>query len=337
MGIDRNLFVDEVPADCVCSICQEVLEDPKETLTCQHAFCHVCITSWLHDHHSCPSCRCPLSINDLVSLHRIWRDKLNHLRVRCQNYHIGCDAVVELDRLDYHYDNCSYVRVTCPHSPCSEIVVRSLLHGHIESCDYRKITCLNCQLNIPALSLKDHECIPALREDMQRKVEILRREWSDCIRLMHREHRKLEEKLHDQSNQIAELRNAITILTSHRKPTTLPHLPAISVTGNAIRMGSHTHTGTVTTNSRTTHTSRRDTARGTTTNNLSLPRLAPLHTHMSLSRNSGQYSGKSWHYLYGTLSRLLMMILRHKLYCVCVCVRRSCSYYKVLKQHSMAK
>ena len=50
MGIDRSLFVDEVPADCVCSICQEVLEDAKETLTCQHAFCNACICRWLQEH-----------------------------------------------------------------------------------------------------------------------------------------------------------------------------------------------------------------------------------------------------------------------------------------------
>lgn len=289
MGIDLGLFVDKVPADCVCCICQEVLEDPKETLICQHAFCHVCITRWLHDHDSCPSCRCPLSVNDLVALHRVWRDKLDHLRVRCQNYHIGCDAVVQLEQLDYHYDDCPYVRVSCPHSPCSEIVVRSALPDHLECCDYRKVTCPTCQLTVPALSLKDHECIPALREDMRQKMEILRREWNDCIRMLRREHRKLEEKLHEQSSEIAELRSAITLLTCHRKATMIPHLPAIRVTGNAVRVNARDYNHSSTTRSPQSVAHREGRNRGT---NLSLPRLAPLHTHMSLSRNSGHYSGQ---------------------------------------------
>ena len=289
MGIDRSLFVEEVSSDCICCICQEVLDDPKETLTCQHAFCHSCITRWLHDHNSCPSCRCPLSVNDLVALHRIWRDKLNHLRVRCHNCHIGCDVIVEFQQLDYHYDTCPYMRVTCPHSPCSVIVLRSILPRHLELCDYRKVCCVKCQLSVPALSLKEHECIPALREDMQQKIEMLKREFSDRIRMMHREQRKLEEKLQEQAHEIDELRDAITLLTTQRRPTALPQLPAISVTGSAVRVSAHASAATAT-GTRSTHTNRRphDT-RGTI--NLSLPRLAPLHTHMSLSRNSEGYSG----------------------------------------------
>lgn len=124
---------------------------------------------------------------------------------------------------------------------------------------------------------------------MRQKMEILRREWNDCIRMMRREHRKLEEKMHEQSSEIAELRSAITLLTCHRKATMIPHLPAIRVTGNAVRVNARDYNHSSTARSPQSVAHREGRNRGT---NLSLPRLAPLHTHMSLSRNSGHYSGQ---------------------------------------------
>ena len=43
MGFDKTLFVDAIPADCVCPICQDVLEEARETIICQHGFCCACI------------------------------------------------------------------------------------------------------------------------------------------------------------------------------------------------------------------------------------------------------------------------------------------------------
>lgn len=278
MGVDITLFVDTVPEDCICCICQEVLEDPQETLSCQHAFCNSCITAWLREHNSCPSCRCPLSINELVALHRVWHDKLNRLKVKCQNFRIGCDAIMQLDEAEYHFDMCPYVRVNCPHSPCSEVVVRSHLPRHLEACEYRKVTCPSCHINVPALTLKGHDCISALREDMCRRLEMLKKEWSDSLRVLRREHHKFEEKLHEQASEIEELKSRIV---SEPKKSTIPHLPTISVTGNTRRVSVNRTNVAPRRTSRITHHGSSETS------NLSLPRLAPLHIHMSLSRNSG--------------------------------------------------
>ena len=285
MGIDRTLFIDDVPADCMCTICQEVLEDPKETLTCQHAFCNSCICRWLREHSSCPTCRCPLSPNDLVSLHRIWREKLNKLKVKCYNSRIGCQAVLDLEELGRHFDECPFVRVTCPHSPCSEIVERAKLPAHLGVCNYRKINCIKCGLGIPAMRMCDHECIAALREDMHRRMDIQRHEWLDCLRSIKREQRRLEERIQEQGLEIVELKNTLSTMVSRRKHHTVPHLPAIMVTGSGVRVGSRLTAG-----SRGHPPSRRSSQTGagpSGNTNLSLPRLAPLHTRMSLSsRNS---------------------------------------------------
>lgn len=280
MGVDIALFVDAVPEDCICCICQEVLEDPQETVSCQHAFCNFCIIAWLREHNSCPSCRCPLSINELVALHRVWHDKLNRLKVKCQNFRIGCDIVVQLDEAEYHYDVCPFVRVSCPHSPCSEVVVRSHLPHHLETCEFRKVTCPSCHINVPAASLKGHDCISALREDMCRRIEMLKKEWSDSLRLFRREHHKFEEKLREQAVEIGELKSQIATHFELKK-STIPHLPTISVTSNTRRVSVNR------TNVAPRRISRTIQHVSPETSNLSLPRLAPLHIHMSLSRNSG--------------------------------------------------
>ena len=294
MGIDRSLFVDEVPADCVCSICQEVLEDAKETLTCQHAFCNACICRWLQEHNSCPTCRCPLSHNDLVSLHRIWREKLNKLRIKCYNSRVGCQTVLELEHLDGHFDECSFVRVNCPHSPCSEIVERSRLPSHLGVCSYRKIECVKCGLGIPAMLVSKHECMAALREDLQRRLEIQRHEWLDCLRSMRREQRRLEERVQEQGLEISELKNTLSgIITSRRKHYTSPHLPSIKISGSSVSRVAASRPTAGSTHASSRRSSLAGQAPNTTSNNLSLPRLAPLHTRMTLtaSRNSGRFSG----------------------------------------------
>lgn len=305
MGIDRSLFVGDVPVDCLCCICQEVLEDPKETLTCQHAFCHSCISQWLQEHQSCPTCRCPLSLNDLVTLHRVWREKLDNLQIRCNNHSVGCEAIVELEKLDYHLSTCPFVHVTCPHSPCTEIVIRSMLPAHLQICSYRSVPCQTCQLSVPALSHKEHQCIPALREDMERRMDTLKREWTDVIRTMRREHRKMEEKILVQENEIAALRSAINVLIHQNK--LLPHLPHMTVTGCAMGMPvttrahvRHINSSAIAHNRhhmRTSmHSSQRDAVTHRTSEaatNISLPRLAPLHTRMTLNRSPGNYSGKT--------------------------------------------
>ena len=291
MGIDRSLFIDEVPADCLCAICQDVLDSPKETLTCQHAFCEECIVNWLDKHKSCPTCRCPLSYNDLITLHRIWKDKLNKLQLHCLNSYVGCREVMSLHELEKHKTVCLYVRVSCPHSPCNKIIERGHIQTHVSNCSYRKMACTTCHMNITAMEFDQHECIPALRNDFTRQLEVFRHEWLDCLRTMQREQRHLEDRLCKQREEIAELKTTLTNLISHNRirHKNIDHLPAIKVTGSGIRVSSRSNLPQI--RGSVPSQSQRASQTSNATADLSLPRLAPLHTRMSLSRNSGTFSG----------------------------------------------
>lgn len=287
MGFDRSLFVTDVPGDCVCAICQEVLEDPKETLTCQHAFCGNCITRWLRDHSSCPSCRCPLSLNDLVPLHRIWREKLNRLRIRCLNVRVGCKTVVPLNNLEHHFETCPFVRVSCPHSPCSEIIKRSHLLSHAEICNYRKVICDTCNLKIPAVEQSKHQCLVALKEDFERRIDAIKVELTNSLRILKQENNRLESQVHEQAMEISYLKHNVSAIISNQRQHN-PQLPSIKVSTSRTRLSHEQPTCQL----------GREMAvrRASQTSTLSLPRLAPLHTHMSLSRTSGSISGKECNY-----------------------------------------
>ncbi|KAI8502172.1 hypothetical protein Bbelb_197600 [Branchiostoma belcheri] len=82
MGVLKVLFLDDIPDDCTCAVCHEVLENPREFSRCQHAF------------YSCPTCRAPVTSSDLRHLHRIWREKLYQLLMRCEFHDAGCDVTM---------------------------------------------------------------------------------------------------------------------------------------------------------------------------------------------------------------------------------------------------
>lgn len=55
--IDLVLNANTQPADDVCPICQDMIEDTKHVKTlCNHSYCDPCIRQWLARHTSCPVC-----------------------------------------------------------------------------------------------------------------------------------------------------------------------------------------------------------------------------------------------------------------------------------------
>ena len=253
MGISRQLLVDEPHSDCICPVCQDVLEEPRET-SCQHAFCHECISRWLQEHDTCPTCRTPMNRLHMKPLHRIWREKLYRLRVRCGRSNDGCAAVMELSRRHAHSQSCEFVHVPCPNRPCSQTMARGRLREHLELCDHRLVRCeQGCGLFVSARLEKTHSCVGALKlelEAVNERVETVQKECSRLDRLMRKEREirsSLEKVSQDQSLAIRELFEQLTGMKEEMAKDT-----------KKVRM-------------------------------TSLPRLAPLHTHMSIGR---RYNGK---------------------------------------------
>ena len=231
---------------------------------------------WLSEHRSCPCCRSPITSEDLRPIHRIWREKLVGLRLKCSNIVHGCTAEVTLEELPDHLSICQYAHVPCPHTPCSEVMLKSMLGGHVNVCQYRKILCDECGLQFRATERDKHKCMTSLREHLKEKIEAAKREViGDCMKVVRRERRHYENLLHEQKRIIEELRRSLNNLASNSQATN--KMTTLQLGGNSASC-SRDHSSNPT---RPRHPAREP-------NRLSLPRLAPLHTHMNLLR--GKYS-----------------------------------------------
>ena len=235
------------------------------------------LSRWLSEHRSCPCCRSPITTEDIRPIHRVWREKLVRLRLKCHNKIHGCAAEVSLEELPDHLSVCEYAYVPCPHTSCREVVMKTMLDNHVRVCQYRRILCDECGLQFLATERGSHKCITSLREHMMEQIEATKKEvMTECMKLMRRERRHYENLLHEQKKVTEELRRSLNNLASNQHATN-------KVT--TIQLG---HSALC---SRGISTNPHRTAEG---RNLSLPRLAPLHTHMNLPRTGGKLSNVLW-------------------------------------------
>ena len=75
---------------------------------CQQMFCRQCITRWLSDHNSCPNDRKILKTSLLMSAPKAVKNLLNNMDVKCANYEKGCQAVIKMEQLDKHLQECQH-------------------------------------------------------------------------------------------------------------------------------------------------------------------------------------------------------------------------------------
>ncbi|KAK6629092.1 hypothetical protein RUM43_002909 [Polyplax serrata] len=139
MGYDINRFQGEVDEELICPICTGVLEDPLQAPSCEHAFCRSCINEWVSRQPTCPIDRMAITSAHLRPVPRITRNLLSRLNITCDNILHGCAAVLKLNVLASHLEECE-------HNPKRPL-----------PCD------LGCGLVIPKDEIKDHNCIKELR------------------------------------------------------------------------------------------------------------------------------------------------------------------------------
>lgn len=81
-----------------------ILQAPQ----CEHAFCASCIQEWLTRQPTCPVDRSPITFNQLKPAPRILRNLLSRLQIACDNAVYGCTAIVKLDALPSHLQECEH-------------------------------------------------------------------------------------------------------------------------------------------------------------------------------------------------------------------------------------
>ena len=138
---DRN--VDE---EFHCSICYNVLKEPRMCRNNEHIFCLDCITEHLKvNSHTCPECKEHLSVETLRPAPRVLNNYLSKLKINCDYASRGCPEYVYVEALKTHVENCGFAPVLCSNEECGmEVNKQERIHHETAVCEYRKVKCHDC-------------------------------------------------------------------------------------------------------------------------------------------------------------------------------------------------
>ncbi len=145
-GYDERRFEGPVKRDLFCSICHEVLRNPRTCQNKEHPFCLACISPHLQITHTCPKCREHLTPETLKNPSRFLKNDLSELKIKCGYNERGCPGYVLLGNLQRHVDRCGFAPVPCGNEGCgTEINRRDKEIHERELCQFRIAKCHDCR------------------------------------------------------------------------------------------------------------------------------------------------------------------------------------------------
>ena len=144
-GYDDSRFEIFVDEHFHCSICYNVIKDPRMCHKNEHVFCHDCITEHLKvNTQTCPECNDHLTV-DMLRRPRLLTNYLSKLKINCDHADRGCPEFICVENLESHVESCGFSPVMCSNENCGmEINKQDKDHHENEVCEYRKMKCQDC-------------------------------------------------------------------------------------------------------------------------------------------------------------------------------------------------
>ena len=144
-GYDDSRFEKDVDENFHCSICYNVLKEPRMCRNNEHVFCLACISEHLKvNSQTCPECNEHLSV-DTLRRARVVNNYLSKLKINCDYASRGCPEFTCVEGLETHVANCEFAPVFCSNENCGmEINKQDKVHHETEVCGYRKVKCHDC-------------------------------------------------------------------------------------------------------------------------------------------------------------------------------------------------
>ena len=144
-GYDHSRFEKDVDEHFHCSICYNVIKDPRMCHKNEHVFCHDCITEHLKvNTQTCPECNDHLTV-DMLRRPRLLTNYLSKLKINCDHADRGCPEFICVENLESHVESCGFSPVMCSNENCGmEINKQDKDHHENEVCEYRKMKCQDC-------------------------------------------------------------------------------------------------------------------------------------------------------------------------------------------------
>ena len=199
----------QIPVEC--TICFDVLFQPKMVSCCGHSFCAACIGRVERDHKPCPLCGQEFSLVDDKRLVRT----LNEFSVYCPHQESGCEWKGELGELPRHLSQdpksdklivgCQFQEILC--GLCqSYSCERRLMTDHVSTwCPNRDVECeyhfAGCDVKEPKGQLDSHG-----REAVSHHLSLVATLVQGSLSQKDKEIEELKEELRRQGKQIQELK-----------------------------------------------------------------------------------------------------------------------------------
>ena len=144
-GYEDSRFEKDVDENFHCSICYNVLKEPRMCRNNEHVYCLACISEHLKvNSQTCPECNEHLSL-DTLRRARVVNNYLSKLKINCDYASRGCPEFTCVEGLEIHVANCEFAPVFCSNENCGmEINKQDKVHHETEVCGYRKVKCHDC-------------------------------------------------------------------------------------------------------------------------------------------------------------------------------------------------
>ena len=180
-GYDDARFKKDVDENFHCSICFNVLKEPRMCRNNEHIFCLACITRNLNENsETCPECSESLSVDTLRRAPRVVNNYLSELEIKCDFASRGCPEYIRVEALNVHVASCGFAPVRCPNEECGmEINKRDKVHHETEVCEYRKVKCHNCEhlqelvVGLVEMNTETNEKVETLKNNMTQELKKL--------------------------------------------------------------------------------------------------------------------------------------------------------------------
>ena len=190
-GYEDCRFEKDVDENFHCSICYNVLKEPRMCRNNEHLFCLDCITEHLRvNSQTCPECNEHLN------------NYLSKLKINCDHASRGCPEFICLEELKTHVATCGYAPVLCSNAECGmEINKQDKVRHETEVCEYRRVKCHDC-----GQMQEDVETLRRSLLELDGKVETNSKE----IKSIHVEIKLVEKSSERLDGKVEALRDLIT-------------------------------------------------------------------------------------------------------------------------------
>ena len=205
-GYEDSRFEKDVDENFHCSICYNVLKEPRTCRNNEHIFCDACIREHLNvNSQTCPECNEHLTI-DTLRRPRVVNNYLSKLKINCDHAGRGCPQFTCLEELETHVASCGYAPAWCSNAECGmEINKQDKVHHETEVCEYRRVKCHDC-----AQIQEDVGLVKGSLLVLEGKMETVYTEMNEKVEASREETKEVKKEVKEVKKEVKDLKDNLS-------------------------------------------------------------------------------------------------------------------------------